>query len=935
MNKKRSKQKLYLALAGLFSLFLFSMILTVMQPSPENEGTDSPIKSTTVKVQGKSVKTPSVFTTTRAEKNIDYSSPTFEAEHEFNAIAPEWKESGATESNRTVSIRTSKDGKDWSEWMEVHAMRPQKDDAPFNGQVFPETPIIAVGKFFQYRVELNQEDDTAPVIQDMGVTYIDSRLPKKRSFPSINSFISPKASATASNPRIISRTDWGSPDPDGNAFKGTDRYWYPTYQPTTQIFIHHTVTSDYQSTVDGASVVRAVWEYHANTRQWGDIGYNYLVDQSGNIYEGRAHGDNVTGGHVFEYNRGSAGVALLGCFHTPDSACKELNSSSNPPSSTMLDNLTTLLAWMTTRYEIDPQGQHIFCKYDGTGCLLLNTITGHRDAQSTACPGDLVLPILQSIRESTSQKKAGGFGYSAKRLSYSTVELGDNSQVSVTLGFKNTGQTTWYNTGANPVLLATANSRDHASAFAGSGWINNNRPALLNESSVAPGGTGTFTFNVANPPGYLWEWHEYFGLVAEGQQHFGNFIGIEIDTRSFYHSFVSQAAYTDSTKLTAISTDALSPGQTVWLVFKVLNDGNVTWGKTGTNTVRLGTDWPRDRNSRFCTPSWPSCNRPAGLQEVSVSPGFVGTFEFPILVPSEGGLHKEYFTPVVEGATWLDSIGMHYPLTVNNSYVWSFVGQTAYTDSSKITLVNLNELSPGQIIFFSVTAKNTGNTTWYSSGPYPARLGTSQPRDRASPFQAAGWIAPNRPAGLKEQSVAPSQNGTFEATYTVPALSGNFKEYLSPVVEGVTWLNDVGLHLAGNIKLDYKWSFISQAAYTDSTKVTPVDLDNLAPGQRFYFVVTAKNTGASTWYNAGSYPLRLGASNPKDRSSLLFDSSWLSSNRTAPLTEALVAPNETGNFATYYTAPETTGTYKEYFQPVAENLTWLNDLGLHIPFQVR
>lgn len=892
------------------------------------------IKSTAISVQGDTANTPDVLSVSPDNKNLDYTSPAFKAAYEFNAIAPNWKESEASETNREVMLRISLDGKEWSEWAHIEAMRPQKDDAPHADRVFPEAPIITLGKYFQYKVELRQEGDKSPKIEDMNVTYIDSRpSAAKKISNAIRSFFLPNASAANQTPGVISRAAWGSPDPEGKSLRGTDLHWPPTYSPTKQIFIHHTVTSDYSSHTDGPAVVRAIWEYHARTLGWGDIGYNYLVDQSGKTYQGRAHGDNVTGGHTFEYNRGSMAVALIGCFQPNNSTCQQLNSNTaKAPSSSMLDSLTTLLAWNTTNFEIDPQGQQTFCKSDGvSGCLSLFNISSHRNANQTSCPGDLAYQELQTIRNTTATKKANGFYYSAKQVNYPTVSLGNNSELSVTLQYKNTGTATWFNTGANPVNLATANSTDHTSPFQGSGWLNSARPATLTESTVPPGGTGSFTFKVANPAGYLNGWHEYFGLVAEGNTHFGNHFGLPITTRNFSYSYSSQQAYKDNTKTTAIDLSNLSPGQTAWLVLKVTNTSNVSWSNTGSSPINLGTGGPQDRHSRFCTSAWPNCTRAAKLTESSVAPGAIGSFEFPINVPAGGGSFNEYFTPLAEGLTWMEDIGIHYPISVNDIYSWSFVGQAAYTNSSKTAAADLNNLSPGQTFFFSVIAKNTGNTIWYNSGSYPLVMGTSRPKDRISTFYNASWLLPNRVARMTEQSVLPGQNGTFEGLFTTPAVNGNFKEYLQPVAEGITWLNDIGLHAPVTINANYSWDFVDQQAFTDDTQTTPLDTSQLAPGQRFYFVVTAKNTGNATWYKSGTYPLRLGTSKPNDRTSLFYDNNWLAANRPGVLSEASVPPGGNGHFGGYYTAPNQTGLYKEYLKPVAEGVAWLNDVGLYIP----
>ena len=65
---------------------------------------------------------------------------------------------------------------------------------------------------------------------------------------------------------------------------------------------------------DPVAEVQAIYYYHAVTRGWGDIGYNYLADGYGNLYEGRYGGDDVIGAHTARWNTGALGVALLGCY---------------------------------------------------------------------------------------------------------------------------------------------------------------------------------------------------------------------------------------------------------------------------------------------------------------------------------------------------------------------------------------------------------------------------------------------------------------------------------------------------------------------------------------------------------------------------------------------------------------------------------------------
>ncbi len=383
-----------------------------------------------------------------------------------------------------------------------------------------------------------------------------------------------------------------------------------------------------------------------------------------------------------------------------------------------------------------------------------------------------------------------------------TVNLVGGSSTNVTLSFANTGTATWSNSGANPVRLGTANPRDRMSQFCDSSWLGCNRPAALNETSVTPGGTGTFSFILKSNPAQFGSFNESFLPLAEGQEWFGSSstITVNVAPASYTWSLVGQAAYTDSGKTTGFDLGNLSPGQTAWLVLKAKNTGNVTWANSGNNPIRLGTEGPKDRSSHFATPAWLGANRPVTQAEASVAPGANATFEFPIMVPTGGGVFQERFNLVVEGVTWMNDIGLYYYITVNNGYSWALVSQYAYSDSSKTSGVDLSNLISGQSAYIGFTAKNTGTATWFNNGPYPVDVATTHPLDRTSIFVSNGWLNPARPARLKQTSVAPGQTGTFEFNYTAPATRGTYIEYFNPVAEGITHFNDLGMYFYTVIK---------------------------------------------------------------------------------------------------------------------------------------
>ncbi|MEK7829791.1 MAG: N-acetylmuramoyl-L-alanine amidase, partial [Acidobacteriota bacterium] len=134
---------------------------------------------------------------------------------------------------------------------------------------------------------------------------------------------------------------------------------------------------------DWAAAVRAIWNFHIFTQGYADIGYNYVIDQTGVIYEGRAGGDNVQGAHFSGANGNTMGVVIIGDF----------TSSTPPPAA--LNSLKKILAWKADQRGIDPAGQS---RHAASG-LTINNVSGHRDGPgATECPGGAFYPMLPGIR---------------------------------------------------------------------------------------------------------------------------------------------------------------------------------------------------------------------------------------------------------------------------------------------------------------------------------------------------------------------------------------------------------------------------------------------------------------------------------------------------------------------------------------------------------
>src|SRR5919199_3954275 len=206
------------------------------------------------------------------------------------------------------------------------------------------------------------------------------------------------ASVGYSQPKVIPRIDWGADE--SYRFDSSGReIWPPAFYPVQKLIVHHTATQN--SDPNPPATIRSIYYYHAVTQAWGDIGYNFLIDEAGRIYEGRhtfdyssgsspteenAAGYGVTAAHAQGYNSGTVGIALLGTL---------TNQAATPAAR---DALERLLAWEADEHGIDPQGASLYTNpVNGTQATFPN-IAGHRDVAATECPGGTFYATLPSIR---------------------------------------------------------------------------------------------------------------------------------------------------------------------------------------------------------------------------------------------------------------------------------------------------------------------------------------------------------------------------------------------------------------------------------------------------------------------------------------------------------------------------------------------------------
>lgn len=192
----------------------------------------------------------------------------------------------------------------------------------------------------------------------------------------------------------LSRADWGADEslrflPDGT--ENTPAAYYPAQVMT----VHHTAGRN--DDPDPAATVRAMYAYHALINDWGDIGYHFLIDADGRVYEGRwsgtdgmpahnAEGKLVTAFHAAGYNSGNLGVAILGTY------------TDRAPSVAARTSLTTLLSAYAQHHGLDATATTTFVN-PVNGVRKKNPVlSGHRDWLTTECPGGTLYADLPALR---------------------------------------------------------------------------------------------------------------------------------------------------------------------------------------------------------------------------------------------------------------------------------------------------------------------------------------------------------------------------------------------------------------------------------------------------------------------------------------------------------------------------------------------------------
>lgn len=312
---------------------------------------------------------------------------------EFQALAVQWAPDVPNGATIHVEMRVSKDGVTWGAWR----------DAPLlDGGRESETPdgtdlILEQGRAAQVRVALDQGTAKLPV----ALTELSVHFFRPEGVPSTTDVLAAAhaakaASPDAARPAIVPRSAYGVSEvfvewTDCSILGLSDR---PGYMEPQAFAAHH--TADNSTSLSGPAWVYLVWYYHTYTNGWGDVGYHYLVDRDGVVYQGRTPGTAtppymVEAGHVRGYNCSSGGVVALGNYQ-PD-----IEEPLTQLTDATLQGLSRVLAWLMDDYGWRPRDLRTVKDITVYG------LAGHRDFGGTACPGQDLYDRLPELRLRTEQ----------------------------------------------------------------------------------------------------------------------------------------------------------------------------------------------------------------------------------------------------------------------------------------------------------------------------------------------------------------------------------------------------------------------------------------------------------------------------------------------------------------------------------------------------
>ena len=361
--------------------------------------------------------------------------PVVEAPFVFDLAGARWRGSGRP----VVAMRIRSAPGRWGAWTVLTALDPAREGPA--GVVHGE-PVWAKGSSaVQLRV-------TGPgSVRGLRAVFVDgSRGPRLVAAPR-------QVAAAGVPPPIITRAQWGANE--------SIRRAEPIIAPTLSgVIVHHTVNANGYAAGDVAAIVRSIYAYHVRSNGWNDIGYNYLVDAYGRIYEGRYGGitANVVGAQTEGFNTGTAGVAYIG------------NTDTAPVTAAGRAALVSLISWRLDLAHVDPASSVQLTsggnpKYPAGRVVTARAVSGHRDLYPTDCPGRSLYAALPGIAGDAAKTGLPKI-YAPRSAPAAPVALATGGIQPMTFSATAAGVSTWTIRVLDPAGATVASQSGHGNVLA-------------------------------------------------------------------------------------------------------------------------------------------------------------------------------------------------------------------------------------------------------------------------------------------------------------------------------------------------------------------------------------------------------------------------------------------------------------------------------------
>src|SRR5215218_4662411 len=284
----------------------------------------------------------------------------------FTMVGLHWQGAG------TVAFRTRSVDGAWSRW---RAAAPEAEDEPDRAARERRLRGWTVGNPFWTGPSDRLAVRTSRSVNRVRAFYVASVAER----------VPPRTLSLAGSPPVTSRLSWGANE--------SIRRAAPLYAGGLHFaVVHHTAGTNSYTRAESAAIVRGIMTYHVQGNGWNDIGYNFVVDRYGQIFEGRYGGidRNVVGAHAEGFNTGSVGVSVLGTYNGAG-----ITAAAR-------DAIVRLLAWRLDVGHADPLSTLTWpsggnARYPTGVGVFLRSISGHRDAGFTECPGDALYAQIGSL----------------------------------------------------------------------------------------------------------------------------------------------------------------------------------------------------------------------------------------------------------------------------------------------------------------------------------------------------------------------------------------------------------------------------------------------------------------------------------------------------------------------------------------------------------